>query len=261
MVDRITPTTADADRQFLAEEYGLVDRWPVVAEPFRQWALEDRFAAGRPAFEDVGVLFTDDVHAWELYKLRLLNAGHTAIAYLGALAGITFVDEAVADPAVGAFLSRLLLDEAVPTLTPIPGHTPEEYAATVVARFANTGVRDQIARLCVDGTSKFATFLMPTLETNVSSGGPLDLSALAFAAWAHYLADTPIAAQARDDHGEPSRRLAAAARDVPAAFLDGNDVVPNAVARDTRFRAAFETAHRRITAVGPSRAIAATLDG
>jgi mannitol 2-dehydrogenase len=261
MVDRITPTTADADREFLAATYGLIDRWPVVAEPFRQWAVEDRFAAGRPALEDVGVLFTDDVHAWELYKLRLLNAGHTAIAYLGALAGITYVDEAVTDAAVGPFLSRLLLDEAVPTLTPIPGHPPQEYVATVLARFANTGVRDQIARLCVDGASKFATFLMPTIEANVARGGPLDMSALALAGWAHYLADTPVAAQARDDHGEPSRQLAATARDEPTAFLDGNDVVPNAVARDTRFRAAFETAHRRVTEIGPSRAIAVTLDG
>ena len=87
MVDRITPVTTDADRAWLLERHGVVDRWPVVAEPFRQWVVEDDFAAGRPRWDDVGVLFTDDVHAWELYKLRLLNAGHSCMAYLCALAG------------------------------------------------------------------------------------------------------------------------------------------------------------------------------
>jgi mannitol 2-dehydrogenase len=81
MVDRITPQTKDVDRERLRETYGLEDRWPVVGEPFWQWVLEDDFAAGRPAFDAVGALFSDDVRAWELYKLRLLNAGHSSIAY------------------------------------------------------------------------------------------------------------------------------------------------------------------------------------
>jgi mannitol-1-phosphate/altronate dehydrogenase len=60
--------------------------------------VEDRFAAGRPPWEDAGVLFTDRVHDWELYKLRMLNASHSCMAYLMALAGIVYVDEAVAIP-------------------------------------------------------------------------------------------------------------------------------------------------------------------
>jgi mannitol 2-dehydrogenase len=257
MVDRITPTTSDADREHLTTQYGMTDRWPVVAEPFWQWVLEDRFAAGRPAFDDVGVLFTDDVHAWELYKLRLLNAGHSAIAYLSALAGITFVDEAMAEPHIRAFLSSLLLDEAAPTLTPIPGYPREDYVATVLERFANTGVRDQIARLCIDGTSKFPTFLIPTIRSQVAVGGPIALAALALAGWAHYLADVPEAAQARDDRGDASRARARAARVEPGAFLTDNDIVPGEVATDPTFSAAFERAHRLITDVGPIAALAA----
>src|SRR5437763_2194031 len=94
MVDRITPQTTDADRTWLRDAAGIDDGWPVVCEPFRQWVIEDGFAAGRPAWEDVGVLFTDSVHDWELYKLRLLNASHSCIAYLMALAGVVYVDEA-----------------------------------------------------------------------------------------------------------------------------------------------------------------------
>ncbi len=122
MVDRITPQTTDADRAWLHEEFGVEDGWPVVSEPFRQWVLEDSFAAGRPSFEDVGALFTNRVHDWELYKLRMLNATHSCLAYLAAIAGIVYVDEALAVPAVSHYLERFLSTEAIPTLAEIPGH-------------------------------------------------------------------------------------------------------------------------------------------
>ncbi len=255
MVDRITPVTADEDRAHLLEEYALHDRWPVVGEPFWQWVVEDDFAAGRPEFSDVGALYTDDVHAWELYKLRLLNAGHSAIAYLSALAGITYVDEALADPAIRDFLEQLLLTEAVPALEPIAGHPPEEYAATVVDRFANIGVRDQIARLCIDGTSKFPTFLMPTIAVQLQRGGSVERSALALAGWSHYLAELPVAVQAHDSLGDHSRPRAIAARTDPAEFLIDNPAFPPAVADDPGFREAFAAAHTSIAAEGAHGAL------
>jgi mannitol 2-dehydrogenase len=221
--------------------------------------LEDRFAAGRPDFAAAGALYTDDLHAWELYKLRILNAGHSAIAYLCALAGITYVDEALATPEVHDFLERLLYDEAVPTLTPIPGHPREDYAAVVIERFANTGVRDQIARLCIDGTSKYPTFLMPTIVQQLQLGGPVVRAAHALAGWAHYLADIPEADQAHDSLGEQSRALARAALDDPTAFIDARTGFPPAVVGDERFADAFATAHRAITehgALGALRALA-----
>ena len=256
MVDRITPQTADADREHLVEEFGLVDRWPVVAEPFWQWVLEDDFAAGRPDVESVGALLSDDVRAWELYKLRLLNAGHSAIAYTCALAGITYVDEALATPEVRSFLERLLLDEAVPTLEAIPGHPPEGYVATVVERFSNTGVRDQIARLCIDGTSKFPTFLMPTIERQLELGGPVEASALALAGWSRYLATVPEGEQAHDALGERSRPIARDAMDEPERFVDERTGFPPAVVADERFRRAFADAHRAIGERGPLGALA-----
>ena len=42
---RRPPTTTGRGSR---DEHGIVDRWPVVAEPFRQWVVEDRFVAGRP---------------------------------------------------------------------------------------------------------------------------------------------------------------------------------------------------------------------
>ena len=106
MVDRITPATTAADRDFLVDQFGLIDRWPVVAEPFMQWVIEDSFAKGRPPWEDAGALFTSDVEPYEILKLRLLNAGHSCLAYLAALAGHVHVHDVMADRAFGVFLQR-----------------------------------------------------------------------------------------------------------------------------------------------------------
>jgi mannitol 2-dehydrogenase len=131
MVDRITPAATTADSQWLHSELGIDDQRPVVAEQFRQWVIEDNFAAGRPNWESVGVLFTDNVHQWELYKLRMLNAGHSCLAYLSALAGVTYVDEAMAHSVIRPYVEQLLSDEAVPTLSEIAGHRREDYVASV----------------------------------------------------------------------------------------------------------------------------------
>jgi mannitol 2-dehydrogenase len=243
MVDRITPTTATADRDWLREAYGIDDLWPVVGEPFRQWVIEDNFIAGRPAWETAGALFTDQVHLWELYKLRMLNAAHSCLAYLASLDGIVYVDEAMARADVFAYLEELIYTEAIPTLAEIDGHPREDYARTVLERFTNTGVRDQIARLCMDGTAKYPTFLIPTIVAQLERGGPIRCATLALAGWARYLGATPIAEQAWDANIEPSRAAAQRALDDPAAFLELTAVFPAALSGSQRFRDEFVNAY------------------
>jgi mannitol 2-dehydrogenase len=255
MVDRITPQTKDTDREWLREQLGVDDGWPVVCEPFRQWVIEDRFAAGRPSWENAGVLFSDRVHDWELYKLRMLNASHSCMAYLMALAGIVYVDEAIAIPLVRRYLEQLLATEAIPTLAEIPGHPAADYAAKVLARFANTGVRDQIARLCIDGTAKFPRFLVPTSEAQIERGGPIACAALALAAWARYLATIPPAARAPDSHGERAAALAERSLADPLAFLELDEVFAPRLRASERFRDAFAAAAADLASVGPLVAI------
>ncbi|HTE63331.1 MAG TPA: mannitol dehydrogenase family protein [Solirubrobacteraceae bacterium] len=255
MVDRITPQTAAADHEWLRDTFGVDDRWPVVAEPFRQWVMEDDFSGGRPPWEDVGALFTDRIHDWELYKLRLLNAGHSCVAYLSALAGITFVHEAMATRTARTFLEDLLLREAMPTLVEIPGHPREPYVASVLERFANPGVRDQIARVCIDGSAKFPTFLIPTIARQLEVDGPIGRAATALAGWARYLAVVDPDAQAFDSSADVARRHAAAALADPVAFLEFDAVFPPAVQASPRFRAAFSNAYRRIAEDGPIAAM------
>jgi mannitol 2-dehydrogenase len=255
MVDRITPQTGETDRAWLRDTLGIADGWPVITEAFRQWVLEDEFAAGRPRFEQVGVLFSDRVHDWELYKLRMLNATHTCMAYLSALAGIVYVDEAMATPPLRRFLERFLWDEAIPTLEEIPGHPREEYATTVLDRFANTGVRDQIARLCIDGTAKIPTFLIPTIERQLAIDGPVECAALALAGWARYLATTTAAARAADPGAEHSAIYAKRAIVDPVAFLDLTTVFPPALRDSERFRDVFAASARSLASLGPLGAV------
>ena len=255
MVDRITPQTHDADRAWLREAIGVEDGWPVVCEAFRQWVLEDRFARGRPPWENVGVLFTDRVHDWERYKLRVLNAAHSCMAYLMALAGVVYVDEAIAIPVVRRYLQQFLATEAIPTLAEIPGHPPADYARTVLARFANIGVRDQIARLCIDGTAKFPSFLVPTVEKQIELDGPVSRSALALAGWARYLATVPAAERAPDSRGDRAADLASRFLAEPLAFFELDEVFTPPLRTSDRFRNAFSAAAADLARLDPLRAI------
>ena len=255
MVDRITPQTKDEDRTWLLDEFGIDDGWPVVCESFRQWVIEDRFALGRPDWQDAGVLFTDRVHDWERYKLRMLNAGHSCLAYLMALAGVVYVDEAVAIPVVRQYLEQFLALEAIPTLTEIPGHPASAYATTVLDRFDNRRMRDQIARLCIDGTAKFPNFLIPTVEAQVERDGPVSRAALALAAWSRYLGTVPANERAPDSLGDRATALASRSIDEPLGFLELDEVFPSAVRDSERFREAFATASRNLAERGPIGAI------
>jgi mannitol 2-dehydrogenase len=187
----------------------------------------------------------------------MLNAAHSCMAYLSALAGITFVHEAMAVPTMRAFLEDLLRDEAIPTLTQIPGHPAEDYAGIVLERFANTGVHDQIARVCLDGSAKFPTFLIPTVERQLQAGGPIERAATALAGWARYLGVVDPAQQSFDADGDIARCHAANALSNPVAFLAFEAVFPPAVRDSDRFRAAFSDSYRRVAEDGPLAAMGA----
>jgi mannitol-1-phosphate/altronate dehydrogenase len=116
VVDRIVPATTAADRAAAAELLGLDDRAVVVAEPFRQWVIEDRFAGPRPAWERAGAELVADAAPYELLKLRVLNGSHSLLAYVGELAGARTVDEAVRHPEVAGAVRRLVEEDVAPTL-------------------------------------------------------------------------------------------------------------------------------------------------
>jgi mannitol 2-dehydrogenase len=227
MVDRITPVTTDADREHLAAELGVEDQWPVVCEPFAQWALQDSFPQGRPPLEDVGVQVVDDVEPYELMKLRLLNASHQALAYLGYLSGYRYAHEVCQDELFAGFLLDYMDREATPTLEPVPGIDLDDYKHELIERFANPEVKDTLARLCAESSDRIPKWLVPVIRHNLEHDGEVRLSALVVASWARY-------AEGTDEEGQPievvDRRREAvmqrAARqgEDPLAFLEDRDL-------------------------------------
>ena len=194
MVDRITPVTTDTDRAELVTATGVEDAWPVVAEPFFQWVLEDRFGAGRPPYERAAVQVVDEVEPYERMKLRLLNASHQGIAYFGTLAGFALVHEAMASEDFPRFLRRYMREEGVPSLDPVPGIDLDDYVETLLARFANPEVRDTTARLAAESSDRIPKWLVPVIVDNLDSGASVDVSAAICASWARY-------AEGVDEHG------------------------------------------------------------
>ncbi len=221
MVDRITPATSDSKRALVAQKFGIEDAAPVVCEPFRQWVMEDNFPLGRPALEQVGVEFVADITAHETMKLRILNAGHAAIAYPSALLGFESAHDAMADRDIENWLVGLMRSEVIPVLDPIPGVDYHRYLATCVERFSNPEVRDTIARLCQDGSNRQPKFILPTIADALAAGRPVDGLALEVALWCRYCAQTP---DLDDPRAQALKPAAEATRQDPAAFLSLTDV-------------------------------------
>lgn len=221
MVDRIVPRSTDADRAAIAAALGCDDAWPVLTEPFSQWVLEDRFCAGRPAWENAGAHFAADVHPYELAKLRMLNASHSCLAYLGVLAGYETVDACVGDAALRELVDAMWRREIEATLPPLPGFDLGLYRQQLMARFSNPSLRHRTAQIAMDGSQKMPQRILGTIGDLLRTGRRCDRLALAVAAWMRYLdgvdeqgrayaIDDPLAPALRQlvaDHGASRERL------------------------------------------------------
>ena len=160
MVDRITPATTDVHRKLVEEEFGIIDKWPVTCESFRQWVVEDHFPLGRPAYETVGAQMTPNVLPYELMKIRLLNASHQALCYTSMLLGYRYTPEAMDDGNITKLLRRMMDEEVTPLLPPVPGVDLEDYKNTLIERFSNPAVKDQLLRIGTDGSAKIPEFIL-----------------------------------------------------------------------------------------------------
>lgn len=186
MVDRITPKTSEEAAKHLKERYGIEDKSPVVCEPFRQWIIEDKFTAGRPALEKAGVQFVADIVPYELMKLRILNGGHSAIAYAAELMDIAYVHEAMTNPIISGFLTALIEREIIPSVPDVPGINLHDYRDLIIQRFSNPKIRDTVARLAMDGSSKLPKFTLPVIAENLHNGRHCQGLALVIALFCRY---------------------------------------------------------------------------
>jgi mannitol 2-dehydrogenase len=241
MVDRITPQTAPADKTALADNFGIEDSWPVVTEPFMQWVIEDRFSDGRPPFEKVGVQVVSNVHdveQFEKHKLRLLNGSHSAIGYPGQLAGFKYVHEVMEHPVFRKFVWQMMQEESKPNLPDIPGVNIDEYCQTLMERFSNPTIMDQLPRVCLNASGKIPQFIMPSIAEAIWVTGPFRRLCFVAAAWFHYIKgvdDNGNSFKVEDPMIEELQAKAHAGGTDPAAILSIKNLFGDDLRSDKRF--------------------------
>ena len=262
MVDRITPQPEAALARELSRAFGVRDRAPVATEPFSQWVIEDDFANGRPPLEDVGVELVADVTPYKLTKTRLLNGTHTAMAYLGLLAGHRTTAEMAADPTMRGYLSRLMQAEIAPLLPSVPGLDLMGYQASVLDRLANERIGDPLQRLAGRGSTKMPSYLLPSLVEARREGLPAPLLTLAVAAWFRYLRGTDLSGNLIDINDARLDQLQPLARRGgfdPAPLLRSRSVM-GSLGDDLVVRRELGRALRDLETLGARGATEARLD-
>lgn len=243
MVDRIVPATTPALLDEVAAELGARDLAAVAGEPYSQWVIEDAFPGGRPAWEQAGAVLTDDPEPWELLKLRALNGVHSAIAYLGAVAGCSMIAEAVALPGMIDVMRAYLEKDVSPTFTPPEGTTVVRYGNSSLERFANPAIRHRTVQVAMDGTQKLPQRLLHTISACRAAGEQAHWATLAVAGWMRYVqgtADDGSTLPLDDPMAGEIRTRLTEAPSTPAGVVDAllglTTVFDPALASDDTFR-------------------------
>ncbi|THH39230.1 mannitol dehydrogenase family protein [Aliishimia ponticola] len=262
MVDCIVPATGPKELD-IVRMMGIDDAAPVTHENFRQWVIEDEFCAGRPDWDKVGATFSDNVHAYESMKIRILNGGHQVISNPGEILGVEFISGCMANPLIGPFFRKLATEEITPHVNPVPGMAPADYVDLIDRRFSNPEIVDTVRRVAFDGSSRHTGFLLPTLRDALNAGTPIDGLALAEALWARMCEGTredgTIIAP-NDPIWDSLNSAAKAAKTDPAAWLAQRDLYGD-LAENATFVAAFSHWLNLIWSDGTEAALTAYLNG
>jgi mannitol 2-dehydrogenase len=226
MVDCIAPATGPNELA-LAADFGIKDAAVVTHEAFRQWVIEDRFCAGRPDWDQVGATFSDDVHAYETMKIRILNAGHQVIANVAEILGIETIAECMEHPGIRDFFGKVQRTEIAPTVAPVPDKTPAEYVNLIEKRFSNPRIVDTTRRVAFDGSARHTGFVLPILRDQLAASRSVEGLALVEALWARMCAGTRedgTEIEANDPIWSELTSAAQAAKERPAAWLEQSKI-------------------------------------
>ena len=261
MVDRIVPMTSAKELE-LVHEFGIDDAAPVTHEKFCQWVIEDNFCAGRPEWDKVGVTFSNRVHDYETMKVRILNGGHQVISNPGEILSVATIADCMAHPLIGPLFRKVVREEIVPHVNPVPGTSPETYVDLIDRRFSNPKIVDTTRRVAADGSARHIEFVLPALREALAKSTSFEGLALAEALWARMCAGTRedgSAIEPNDPFWHQLQDVAQLARSNPEAWLNQNqfygDLAGNAI-----FAPVFAKWLRLIWESGTEVAIRAYLD-
>ncbi|SNR68528.1 mannitol dehydrogenase family protein [Puniceibacterium sediminis] len=260
MVDRIVPALDAEGRELITRMTGEPDPNGIVCEPFRQWVIEDDFAAGRPAWEKAGAQLVSDVRPYEEMKLRMLNGAHTFLATLGALAGHAKIADCMGDPVFRRAARQLMLSEQAPTLAQLPGVDLPTYADALLARFSNSRLNHRTTQIATDTSAKLPQRILAPARVHLDAGKGWPLLSLCIAGWMAYVREAAVDATALPLSDPLAERL----RDIATTkdadiylrrMLALREVFPEDLAKRGPFCDAVGGAYARITAVGARAAV------
>ncbi|MFC3613330.1 mannitol dehydrogenase family protein [Lutimaribacter marinistellae] len=240
MVDCIAPATGPKEHA-LVRQFGIDDAAPVSHEAHRQWVIEEKFCAGRPEWERVGVTFSDDVHAYETMKIRILNAGHQVLANIGEVLGLETISECMAHRGIAAMFRKVQAEEITQTVAPVPEYKPLDYLDLIEARFGNPLIVDTVRRVAFDGSARHPGFVLPILHDQLVEGRSVSGLALVEALWARMCEGTRedgSTIEANDPHWEALQDAAKKAKAHPQVWLE-QKAVYGALAKSEPFAKAF----------------------
>lgn len=187
MVDSITPASNDDLRERVANAIQLKDNWPIQREAFTQWVIEDNFSGPRPAWDKVGVTFTDDVSGYEKAKLRLLNGSHSTLAYLGLRCGKETVHQAISEPNLFKLVKSMLVDEVKASFKAPSELDVDAYINAILKRYGNSHIRHLLSQIAWDGSQKLPFRLLDSIKDNLAQGHSIKLMCCGIAAWLQFL--------------------------------------------------------------------------
>lgn len=241
MVDCIVPATGSIEIA-LVESLGIKDNAPVTHENYRQWVIEDDFCSGRPDWDKVGAILTDDVHDFETMKIRILNAGHQVVANAGELLSVDTIADCMGHPLISSLFKKVQREEIEPYVTPVPNITPSGYVNLIEARFANSKIFDTTRRVAFDGVSRHTGFVLPILRDALAAGGSIDGLCLVEALWARMCAGTRedgTSIEPNDPKWNDLAKVAMVARNDPQKWLQQRQIYGD-LASDNRFSQTFK---------------------
>ncbi len=261
MVDCIVPATGENERN-LVREFGIEDNVPVTHEDFRQWVIEDNFCAGRPDWDKVGATFSDNVHAYETMKIRILNGGHQVIAAAGDLLGIGTISQSIAHPLISALFDKVEREEIIANVTAVPEYTPEAYLALIKARFSNSAIVDTTRRVAFDGSSRQPGFILPSVRDTLRRGGSVSGLALVSAIWARYcqgVREDGSDIEANDPYWPDLQKRALQAKQSPQRWLN-NTLIYGDLGNNPAFSQAFIQWLTMLNDIGLAKTLSHYLD-
>jgi len=261
MVDRITPATKDQDIINFAKEYGVYDPALVVHEEFFQWVIEDKFSVGRPKFELAGIQMVSNVELHEKMKLRCLNGTHSALAYLGYLAGFNAIAECVSHKSMVNYIQYLWKKEIIPTLETPEGENLNDYCSKLLKRYQNPAIEHRTWQIAMDGSQKLPQRILETVSDLIKHERNFQGLALIIAAWIKYATGIDLNGNAIDVRDPLANDFAMIAKKSETSrhyvdfILDQSSVFPENLRNSLVFREEIQNSYKSLEKYGSLHSI------